>query len=103
MIRDTPRSTRTATLFPYTTLFRSKIDENNVDHIGATAFGIGMFHEITRNAVRWRPRHGRIGDQGHRRSGDHRNHQIGRTTQSYAEWHAVLWPHLGHEIGRAHV
>src|SRR3546814_10338497 len=76
-----------------------KIDENNVDHIGATAFGIGMFHEITRNAVRWRPRHGRIGDQGHRRSGDHRNHQIGRTTLSYAEWHAVLWPHLGHALG----
>src|SRR3546814_18103676 len=36
MIRRPPRSTRTYTLFPYTTLFRSQEDENRnapVDHV----------------------------------------------------------------------
>src|SRR3546814_17926827 len=31
MIRRPPRSTRTDTLFPYTTLFRSRFDENRTD------------------------------------------------------------------------
>src|SRR3546814_10611804 len=39
MIRRPPRSTRTDTLFPYTTLFRSRLD-HGVDAI-AIAFGIG--------------------------------------------------------------
>src|SRR3546814_6441362 len=31
MIRRPPRSTRTATLFPYTTLFRSRLDRERAD------------------------------------------------------------------------
>src|SRR3546814_20857455 len=31
MIRRPPRSTRTDTLFPYTTLFRSDVDEDTLD------------------------------------------------------------------------
>src|SRR3546814_4546038 len=38
MIRRPPRSTRTATLFPYTTLFRSvvsgRVEHRLVDHVG---------------------------------------------------------------------
>src|SRR3546814_13030583 len=37
MIRRPPRSTRTDTLFPYTTLFRSSLDIEIVDHIVVTA------------------------------------------------------------------
>src|SRR3546814_12283641 len=36
MIRRPPRSTRTVTLFPYTTLFRSGLDFAPRDHIPAT-------------------------------------------------------------------
>src|SRR3546814_2846789 len=36
MIRRPPRSTRTDTLFPYTTLFRSKTVETALDHLLAT-------------------------------------------------------------------
>src|SRR3546814_15845839 len=37
MIRRPPRSTRTDTLFPYTTLFRSKVlSEENVERIAGT-------------------------------------------------------------------
>src|SRR3546814_17199685 len=43
MIRRPPRSTRTDTLFPYTTLFRS-IGAEQVDILdGALALGIGAF------------------------------------------------------------
>src|SRR3546814_8334070 len=38
MIRRPPRSTRTDTLFPYTTLFRSEIVEKG--HVGVDEFGI---------------------------------------------------------------
>src|SRR3546814_15807642 len=41
MIRRPPRSTRTDTLFPYTTLFRSHIDEPWRQH---TAGGIDLFN-----------------------------------------------------------
>src|SRR3546814_2157220 len=34
MIRRPPRSTRTDTLFPYTTLFRSQVDERNLHRTG---------------------------------------------------------------------
>src|SRR3546814_9298259 len=37
MIRRTPRSTRTDTLFPYTTLFRSRKDRHDVGDFGARA------------------------------------------------------------------
>src|SRR3546814_15989051 len=40
MIRRPPRSTRTDTLFPYTTLFRSRADHQIIDPIKAV-FGLG--------------------------------------------------------------
>src|SRR3546814_17500969 len=46
MIRRPPRSTRTATLFPYTTLFRSKL--NALEDDGEAA---GLVHEIDGTAV----------------------------------------------------
>src|SRR3546814_10202199 len=41
MIRRPPRSTRTDTLFPYTTLFRSAVLEHEVEHAGAVRVGVG--------------------------------------------------------------
>src|SRR3546814_1546301 len=38
MIRRPPRSTRTDTLFPYTTLFRSRGDRSDIKNIGDTEF-----------------------------------------------------------------
>src|SRR3546814_4166000 len=37
MIRRPPRSTRTDTLFPYTTLFRSGLGVFEIDHLGGVA------------------------------------------------------------------
>src|SRR3546814_15798355 len=44
MIRRPPRSTRTDTLFPYTTLFRSSLDEENfiLSRKGSRARRLGM-------------------------------------------------------------
>src|SRR3546814_3467245 len=49
MIRPPPRSTRTDTLFPYTTLFRS-LGRNDLvaPMVGSRAFDDGLFHH------RWR-------------------------------------------------
>src|SRR3546814_16128103 len=47
MIRRPPRSTRTDTLFPYTTLFRSVRDgvmDDAVDHIGRFCVGRRVTH-----------------------------------------------------------
>src|SRR3546814_18952838 len=38
MIRRPPRSTRTDTLFPYTTLFRSILISQSTDHLTAVTF-----------------------------------------------------------------
>src|SRR3546814_13188007 len=52
MIRRPPRSTRTDTLFPYTTLFRSGSQGDLFDHALATgtldvlAFAEGILHQI---------------------------------------------------------
>src|SRR3546814_16859038 len=43
MIRRPPRSTRTDTLFPYTTLFRSEDADGNVVYTGTTAQGTLQF------------------------------------------------------------
>src|SRR3546814_9323355 len=54
MIRRPPRSTRTDTLFPYTTLFRSKGDQHTDRTILAGALGMNACLEVTerdRNAV----------------------------------------------------
>src|SRR3546814_8160474 len=63
MIRRPPRSTRTVTLFPYTTLFRSL-----VVHEGEAAGSVGLEHHLERQQVGVgtddRPVHERTGDEG---------------------------------------
>src|SRR3546814_9781872 len=61
MIRRPPRSTRTDTLFPYTTLFRSHGDEEDLQrpgcaHLAARPVGVGMFvgPELVAEALRAR-------------------------------------------------
>src|SRR3546814_6129432 len=52
MIRRPPRSTRTDTLFPYTTLFRSK--DAIAERIGAFRFGAGFgrtLSKLVRNGI----------------------------------------------------
>src|SRR3546814_9487196 len=49
MIRRPPRSTRTDTLFPYTTLFRSR---NFIDHVGIVAGNEDARHAVSRCTVR---------------------------------------------------
>src|SRR3546814_2592889 len=46
MIRRPPRSTRTDTLFPYTTLFRSQPGLDNVQMV-AEAFNLNLMHLIS--------------------------------------------------------
>src|SRR3546814_11853476 len=48
MIRRQPRSTRTDTLFPYTTLFRSVVDDGRVKR---TIARVGIVEERARQAV----------------------------------------------------
>src|SRR3546814_18657933 len=50
MIRRPPRSTRTVTLFPYTTLFRAVA----VASFGDGASNIGAFHEALNMASVWK-------------------------------------------------
>src|SRR3546814_3761475 len=53
MIRRPPRSTRTDTLFPYTTLFRSEVHPAAGDvGIGARVVGVGFRTDACRNAER---------------------------------------------------
>src|SRR3546814_11177428 len=49
MIRRPPKSTRTDTLFPYTTLFRSAIGRLTVN--GDLAFAAGSTYEVEVNAA----------------------------------------------------
>src|SRR3546814_12579717 len=51
MIRRPPRSTRTDTLFPYTTLFRSSIYESRLRHVGALHAGTPELREDARYNV----------------------------------------------------
>src|SRR3546814_14600193 len=52
MIRRPPRSTRTDTLFPYTTLFRSGLSETGAGPGEIIQFGVGRFTANERIAVR---------------------------------------------------
>src|SRR3546814_4717902 len=45
MIRRPPRSTRTDTLFPYTTLFRSKLIENELAPLNASSDAQGCVYK----------------------------------------------------------
>src|SRR3546814_18398200 len=56
MIRRQPRSTRTATLFPYTTLFRSflhrgEVGERSADHAGADKRELLASHKTSPIAI----------------------------------------------------
>src|SRR3546814_7297223 len=114
MIRRPPRSTRTDTLFPYTTLFRS------MGQVGA-AMGIGQ--------EGFRPLRGPLHRPAERAGGEHGQHLFGVDEDLHAEaaadiagddmqarWldaedlrqHVLLHPdalgrHIKREIGRAHV
>src|SRR3546814_6276679 len=88
MIRRPPRSTRTDTLFPYTTLFRSSYDAVVIDTVaslGASAFmsGVGgdnVFH-LTRSA---RPLVDRLLTVGPTRSEEHTSELQSLMRISYA-------------------
>src|SRR3546814_12898598 len=67
MIRRPPRSTRTDTLFPYTTLFRSERDAGDADvrhqrlpNVGATRHEV---QHLTRHTGLEQQTHGTCGDQ----------------------------------------
>src|SRR3546814_10189698 len=64
MIRRPPRSTRTDTLFPYTTLFRSP------QHVGASQHQIGGGHAFPERAGKLEADH--FGDQHRHRLAQHR-------------------------------
>src|SRR3546814_11920953 len=67
MIRRPPRSTRTDTLFPYTTLFRSIVADSAAQHAGETAIGARMRLAVQESALRRDRR--RIGTDGGERPG----------------------------------
>src|SRR3546814_10184951 len=60
MIRRPPRATRTDTLFPYTTLFRSHVGE----HPAVGCVGAAIAHRQHRDLVAGRPLEKGIGDAG---------------------------------------
>src|SRR3546814_6468768 len=83
MIRRPPRSTRTDTLFPYTTLFRS---ENIIDRVRPAqpvVVGQVAFPLADRHAPRRQPRRD-IDDVGNRRSEEHTSELQSLMRISYA-------------------
>src|SRR3546814_4599950 len=79
MIRRPPRSTRTDTLFPYTTLFRSTLPFDDLDR-RCTAHDINEVLDLARNVE-----------------------ADVITLQQAADDRAPPRHHVEHEIGRAHV
>src|SRR3546814_17852365 len=102
MLRRPPRSTRTATLFPYTTLFRSDGDGDQGHHAGAPAGQLGPASAQERPAAIYE-NHGRKGEQhiavtregyyavdaeessDHRRKGKNRHGQVHRDPEAAPE------------------
>src|SRR3546814_1851207 len=84
MIRRPPRSTRTDTLFPYTTLFRSHRRRP------------GLVHVIARDRDRVEPRHVRgaisdhVRDDPHRRFGHHRHTRRWRSEEHTSELQSLM-------------
>src|SRR3546814_3600326 len=93
MIRRPPRSTRTDTLFPYTTLFRSEQDIGGVDlqelllRMLAAALrrhrGDGAFHDLQQRLLHALARHV-AGDRGVVRSEEHTSELQSLMRISYA-------------------
>src|SRR3546814_19933107 len=103
MVRRPPRSTRTDTLFPYTTLFRSLDDDppRNTHHRGTGRHSLGH-HRI---GADFRPRpHGERPE--HLGAGtDHYAVLPGRVALAFvptgaAEGHALVQPHVIADTGR---
>src|SRR3546814_13375401 len=99
MIRRPPRSTRTYTLFPYTTLFRSIVSNSENSPITGNITGTFSGHDYTIN--------GSYQYQG--------NFTITMTCNGQPphghddaspwvwQWNSNLWQVMNPEIGRAHV
>src|SRR3546814_1827860 len=87
MIRRPPRSTRTDTLFPYTTLFRSDRDEPRghlVELRDRHAIGVGVPHAWARQHI---DAHHRMHQPHHRRRLEPRPEAIERAGQGRSEEH----------------
>src|SRR3546814_7830081 len=98
MIRRPPRSTRTYTLFPYTTLFRSVHDDIETMFERALQTGAGKCVVGRGNDVMT------MRDRGDRAQVDKLEHRIGRGFDPYQL--GVCGDcclDIGGEIGRAHV
>src|SRR3546814_7965289 len=109
MIRRTPRSTRTDTLFPYTTLFRA-CDEDPGPQAGAGQVGVRRRHR------RGAPRRGKVPGQGAYLLVPQRRASLGSEEPAPGAVEPLQHPHtqgrigarvpdlqLDREIGRAHV
>ena len=59
----------------------AKIDQDDIDDIGAAALRIGALHEEAGDAVGQRAGHHRIGKQGHRQTGGNRDEEVGGAAQ----------------------
>src|SRR3546814_8021856 len=64
MIRRPPRSTRTDTLFPYTTLFRSQVDGDGAEPVAPAAL---LDQRVQLGAALGQRQHHEQGGLGHRR------------------------------------
>src|SRR3546814_11221406 len=84
MIRRPPRSTRTDTLFPYTTLFRSThaIRAYDVDKTAGTLAGGRLFHQFEHG--NGRPDGGAVDAEGCYRSEEHTSELQSLMRISYA-------------------
>src|SRR3546814_1370921 len=63
MIRRPPRSTRTDTLFPYTTLFRSDVAEETAGRVRLHCTPLELVEQLGRNVVGQRSRQQRRGSR----------------------------------------
>src|SRR3546814_11638303 len=86
MIRRPPRSTRTDTLFPYTTLFRSKSGPESVYWMGSAKFSNEGTYLFRKLAAFW--------------GTNNQDHQARICHSTTVSGVANTW---GYEIGRAHV
>src|SRR3546814_11587998 len=82
MIRRPPRSTRTDTLFPYTTLFRSETDAFNIR--GVFTYDLQTQTVLGTRTLTERPDHVSMSASGRRRSEEHTSELQSLMRISYA-------------------